>query len=104
MLSVAKLTEIFGPTVEKVYINRNYKKLQKLVEERNKYANILENSETKIIKKVNKIAFKKGRKEVSENNEGTITSLYIPDQKRPHHKVGYPVISMLIGKKVSHFF
>lgn len=101
MLSVAKLTEIFGPNVEKVYINRNHKKLQKLVDERNKDANILENSETKLIKKVNKIALKKGRKEVPENHEGTITSLYIPDKKRPHHKLGYPVISMLIGKKVT---
>jgi len=100
MLSVAKLTEIFGSSVEKVWINRNHKKLQKLVDTRNKDANILENSETKLIKKVNKIAIKKGRKEVPENHEGTITSLYIPDKKRPHHKLGYPVISMLIGKKV----
>ena len=100
MLSVAKLTEIFGSSAEKVWINRNHKKLQKLVDTRNKDANILENSETKLIKKVNKLAIKKGRKEVPENHEGTITSLYIPDKKRPHHKLGYPVISMLIGKKV----
>ena len=100
MLSVAKLTEIFGPHVEKVWINRDHKKLQKLVEERNKDAIILEGAETKLIKTVNKIAIKKGRKEVPADYDKNISTLYIEDKKRPHHKLGKPVINLLFGKKV----
>jgi calcium permeable stress-gated cation channel len=100
MFSVAKLTEIFGPHVEKVYINRNYKELEKLVEDRNEDANILEGAENKLIKTVNKLAIKKGRKEVPENYDKNISTLYIKDKKRPHHKLGKPVINLLFGKKV----
>lgn len=100
MLSVAKLTEIFGPHVEKVWINRDHKKLQKLVEERNEDAGILEGAENKLIKNVNKIAIKKGRKEVPADYDKNITTLYIKDKKRPHHKLGKPVINLLFGKKV----
>ena len=98
MLSVAKLTEVFGPHVEKVWLNRNHKDLAKMVKNRNKDANILEGAENKLIKKCNKIAVKKGRKEVPEGE--SIWSVYLPEKKRPHHKLGYPVISMLFGKKV----
>lgn len=101
MLSVEKLTEVFGPHVEKVWINRNHKELAKLVEERNKDANTLEGAETKLIKNVNKLAIKKGRKEVPENYDKNITNLYIEDKKRPHHKIGkIPVVKLLFGKKV----
>jgi hypothetical protein len=101
MLSVESLTEFFGPHVEKVWINRNHKDLNKLVEQRNKDANILESAETKLIKKCNKIAIKKGRKEVPEGEDKPMYSLYLPDKKRPTHKLGYPVINLLIGKKVT---
>jgi hypothetical protein len=103
MLSVESLTEFFGPHVEKVWINRNHKDLNKLVEQRNKNANILESAETKLIKKCNKIAIKKGRKEVPEDHDKPMYTLYIPDKKRPTHKLGYPVISLLFGKKVPPF-
>ena len=53
-----------------------------------------------MIKNVNKIALKKGKKDVPEGYDKTITSLYIKDKKRPHHKLGYPVIKLLFGKKV----
>ena len=102
MLTVAKLTEIFGPHVEKVWINRDHKKLQKLVDERNKDAIILEAAETKLIKNVNKIETKKGRKEVTAGYDKNITTLYIDDKKRPHHKLGKPVIKLLFGKKVNN--
>jgi calcium permeable stress-gated cation channel len=101
-LSVERLTEIFGPHVEKVWINRNHKALNKLVEERNKGASILENVETKLMKKFNKIAIEKGQKEVSEGYEKPISTLYIKDEKGPTHKLGYSVIKFLFGKKVSH--
>jgi hypothetical protein len=100
MLSVEKLTAIFGSQVEKIWINRKYKKLEKLVEERNKDADILEGAENKLITTVNKIALKKGRKEVPENYGKNISTLYIEDKKRPHHKLGKPVIKLLFGKKV----
>jgi calcium permeable stress-gated cation channel len=100
MLTVEKLTEIFGPQVEKVWINRNHKDLEKLVEERNKDAIILENAETKLIKTCNKIAIKKGRKEIPEGYDKPMSTLYIKDKKRPHHNLGKPVINLLFGKKV----
>ena len=100
MLSVAKLTEVFGSNVEKVWLNRNHKALAKMVENRNKDAMILEGAENKLIKKCNKIAAKKGPKEVPEGER--IWTAYLPEKKRPHHKLGYPVISMLIGKKVHY--
>ena len=100
MLTVEKLTEVFGPHVERVWINRNYKKLQKLVDKRNKDSITLENSETKLIKKCNKIAIKKGKKDVPEGYDKTISTLYLPDKKRPHHRLGYPVVNLLFGKKV----
>jgi hypothetical protein len=101
MLSIESLTEFFGPQVEKVWINRNHNDLNKLVEQRDKNANILESAETTMIKKCNKIAIKMGRKEVPEGQVKPMYSLYIPDKKRPTHKLGYPVIKLLFGKKVS---
>lgn len=100
MLTVEKLTEVFGPHVERVWINRNYKKLQKLIDDRNKDSITLENSETKLIKKCNKIAIKKGKKDIPEGYDKTISTLYLPDKKRPHHRLGYPVVNLLFGKKV----
>ena len=98
MLTVEKLKEIFGPTVETVWINRDHKELEDLVEERNKDALTLEGAETKLIKTCNKIALKKGRKDVPEGKN--ISTAYVEDKKRPHHKLGKPVISLLFGKKV----
>jgi hypothetical protein len=104
MLNEGKLKEIFGSHVEKVWINRDFGDLQDLVDERNKDALMLEGAETSLIKDVNKIAIKKGRKEKPEGSEKNITSLYIEDKKRPHHKLGKPVIKLLFGKKVRLLF
>ena len=101
LLSEAKLIEIFGPSVEKIRINRDCKKLQELVDERNQDTMILEGAETKLIIDVNKIALKKGRKDVPEGYDKNITDLYIERKKRPHHKLGKPVIKLLFGKKVT---
>jgi hypothetical protein len=100
ILTESRLKEIFGSQVEKIWINRDYKELADLVDERNKDALLLEGAETKLIKDVNKIAIKKGQKEKPEGYDKNITSLYIEDKKRPHHKLGFPVIKLLFGKKV----
>jgi len=100
ILTESRLKEIFGSQVEKIWINRDYKELADLVDERNKDALLLEGAETKLIKDVNKIAIKKGQKEKPEGYDKNITSLYIEDKKRPHHKLGLPVIKLLFGKKV----
>ena len=100
LLTVAKLTELFGSGVEKVSINRDYKELQKLLDESNKNAILLENAETKLIKAVNKIAIKTGRKQVPGNYGKNVSTLYIDDDNRPHHKLGLPVIRSLFGKRV----
>jgi calcium permeable stress-gated cation channel len=99
LLTEEKLTAMFE-RVEKVWINRNHDDLQDLVDERNKDALLLEGGETSLIKDVNKIATKKGKKDPPENYDKNITSLYIKDKKRPHHKLGKPVIKLLFGKKV----
>jgi hypothetical protein len=93
------LTEIFGPDVEKVRINRDYKKLQHLVDERNQVALLLEGAENKFINEVNRIAIKKGRKDVPAIYGRNTSTLYIEDKNRPRHKVGMPVIKLLFGKK-----
>jgi len=99
MLSVEKLKETFDH-VEKVWINRDHKELQDLIDERNKDALTLEGAEIKLIKTCNKKAKKEGRKEIPEDHDKNISSYYIQDKKRPHHKLGKPVISLLFGKKV----
>lgn len=100
LLTIAKLTEVFGPSIVQVWINRNYNRLQELVYQRNKYAIILEGAETKLILTANKIAVKKGRQDIPENYNGNISTLYVEERKRPRHKIRYPVISLLFGKKV----
>jgi calcium permeable stress-gated cation channel len=103
MLTEPKLKEIFGAQVEKIWINRDHKELQDLVDDRNEAALVLEGAETSLIKDVNKIAIKKGRKEKPEGYDKNISTLYLKDKKRPHHKLGLPVIKLLFGKKVALF-
>jgi len=103
MLNETKLKEIFGAQVEKIWINRDYSDLQDLVDERNKDALLLEGGETSLIHDCNKKAIKKGRREKPEGSTQNISTLYLKDKKRPHHKLGYPVIKLLFGKKVSLF-
>lgn len=100
MLTVEKIKERFGPHVETVWINRDYKDLQDLVDERNKDALTLEGAETKLIKTCNKKAIKKGRVEIPENSEQNIWTYYIPEKKRPHHRLQKPIINLFFGKKV----
>jgi hypothetical protein len=97
--TVEKLTGMFE-RVEKVWINRDHSDLQDLVDERNDDALTLEGAETSLIKDVNKKATKKGKKEAPEGYDKNISTLYIKDKKRPHHKLGKPVIKLLFGKKV----
>jgi hypothetical protein len=75
LLTVAKLKEAFGPGVAHVWINRNYGKLQDLVDQRDECAITLEAAETELIKKVNKIAAKQGRKSVHGRRETNPCSL-----------------------------
>ena len=100
MVSEATLTEKFGPGVEKVWINRDHSDLQDLVDDRNKAASSLEAGENALIKKCNKLAIKKGKKDPPADYDKNIWTLYLPDKKRPHMKLGPPVIKLLFGKKV----
>jgi len=100
LLTVAKLKEVFGPGVAHVCINRDYSKLQDLVDHRDECATTLEGAETDLIKRVNEIAAKQGRKSVPGHRETNLSSVYIEDGKRPHHRVGFPVIRVFFGKRV----
>jgi len=98
--TVAKLQDVFGPGVAYVWINRDYSKLQDLVDQRNECAIRLEGAETYLIKRVNGVAAKQGRKSVHGHRQTNLSSVYIEDRKRPHHRVGFPVIRALCGEKV----
>jgi hypothetical protein len=101
LLTIPKLRHVFGPGVDHIAINRDNSDLQDLVETRDKCAITLEDALTKLIKAVNKIAIKEGRKAVPAGYERNLSSLYIEDGKRPHHRIGLPVIRALFGKKVA---
>jgi hypothetical protein len=105
-LNQARIRQLFSGAVKNVWIAGDTKKLEKVVEERDEVAMKLEKAEVKLLKIVNKErikAEKKGgnhaEKAVSprDTETGNIASRYIPDKKRPHHRLG-PL--GLIGKKV----
>ncbi len=93
LLTVDRLTAIFGPAVEHVYINRDFDDLQEMIDERTKNATKLEAGETKLIKQSVKNANKNGIKDVPEDQP--IWKSYLPEKKRPTHRLKF-----LIGTKV----
>lgn len=108
-LDVGRIRQLFPGAVKHVWIAGDTKKLDEIVEERDKVAMKLEKAEVKLLKMVNKEIIKAGKKggngtdhaekSVSPRDAetGNIAARYIPDKKRPHHRLG-PL--GLIGKKV----
>lgn len=107
-LDEAKLRKVFGDSVVKIWITHNTDKVDELVEERDKVALRLEGAEVKLIKTANAErlkAIKKGAASAEEQlvqgeadvESGSIAARWIPDKKRPTHKLGK---FGLFGKKV----
>ncbi|OBU00217.1 hypothetical protein VE01_01671 [Pseudogymnoascus verrucosus] len=107
-LDEAKLRKVFGDEVKHVWITRDTKELDKLVEERDKTAFRLEGAETKLIKLANKERLKAAKKSGSSNDEepvvatadsesGSIAARWLPSKKRPTHRTG---LLGLFGSKV----
>lgn len=104
-LDERKLRKIFGNSVLHVWITGDVKKIEELVEERDKVAMKLEKAEVKLIKLANKERTK-SLKNASDQDEvrptldaesGSIAARWVPKKKRPTHKLGF---LGLIGKKV----
>lgn len=98
-LDEAKLRKVFGDSVVKIWITHNTDKVDELVEERDKVALRLEGAEVKLIKAANAErlkAIKKGAASTEEQlvqgdadvESGSIASRWIPEKKRPSHKLG----------------
>ncbi|OBT41569.1 hypothetical protein VE00_09155 [Pseudogymnoascus sp. WSF 3629] len=107
-LDEAKLRKVFGDEVQHVWITRDTKELDKLVEERDKTAFRLEGAETKLIKLANKERLKAAKKSGAANDEepvvatadsesGSIAARWLPTKKRPTHRTG---LLGLFGAKV----
>lgn len=92
-----KLRQIFGDSIQRIWITSNCKELGKKVSERDSLADRLERAETRFIRKVNAARLKAMKKrkypDVSAECERAIP-LWSPDVKRPTHRPG------LFGKKV----
>lgn len=105
-LDESKLRRVFGSSVRNVWITADTTTVDELVDERDKVAYQLESAEVKLIKEANGErlkAIKKGAtNEVEpvgegEVESGSIASRWIPQKKRPTHKLGK---FGLYGKKV----
>ncbi|OBT49950.1 hypothetical protein VE04_09624 [Pseudogymnoascus sp. 24MN13] len=107
-LEEAKLRAAFDDEVKHVWITRDTKELDELVEERDKTAFRLEGAETKLIKLANKERLKAAKKSGSSNDEepvvatadtesGSIAARWLPSKKRPTHRTG---VLGLFGPKV----
>lgn len=101
------LRKIFGPSVLHVWITGDVKKIDELVEARDKNAMKLEKAEVKLIKLANKERIKanKGQdgdggdspRPVFDPEAGDVAARWVAPKKRPSHRTG-PL--GLIGKKV----
>lgn len=106
-LHEGKLRKVFGSAVRNIWIARNTDKVDELVEERDKVAYRLEAAEVKLIKLANGERLKAAKKGGVDPEEermgqgdaesGSLAARYIPNKKRPTHKLGK---FGLIGKKV----
>jgi hypothetical protein len=89
---------VFGASVKNIWITRDTKKLDELVEKRDKIAFKLESAETKLIKLANKARLEAQKKGAAPNEEapavdadaesGSIAARWVPHSKRPTHKLG----------------
>lgn len=108
-LDEAKLRKIFGgDSVKHIWITGDTKKLEELVEERDKVAMRLEKAEVKLIKLANKARVEAAKKkggasepavaDVPPDAEpGSVAARWVPKSKRPTHRTGK---FGLIGPKV----
>lgn len=107
-LDEQRLRNIFSDSVKHVWLVGETKKLDELIEERDKVAMKLEKGEVKLLKAVNKERVKAMKKSGAEEDtqktvsprdteSGSIAARWITDKQRPHHRTG-PL--GLIGKKV----
>lgn len=89
-----KLRQVFGDRIRRIWITSDCKKLQKLVDERDKLALSLEYAETKFIRSANAARLKamkkrKGGSEVCADCEAGETSSWIHQAKRPTHRANF---------------
>lgn len=105
-LDERKLRKIFGPSVLHVWITGDVKKIDDLVEQRDKAAYKLEKAEVKLIKLANKERNKALKNASSDSEEvrptldaesGSIAARWVSPKKRPTHRTGF---LGLVGKKV----
>lgn len=104
-LDERKLRKVFGNSVLHVWITGDTKKIDELVEERDKAAMKLEKAEVKLIKLANQERTKALKGSADEDEvrpsldaeSGSIAARWVPLKKRPSHKLGF---LGLIGKKV----
>lgn len=102
-LDERKLCKVFGNSVQHVWITGDIKKIDELVEKRDKTAFKLEKAEIKLIKLANKNRLKATKGAPADEHpaldaeSGSIAARWVPDKKRPTHRTG-PL--GLIGKKV----
>lgn len=94
LLAVEPLTEMFDG-VKYIWMNRDFTDLSKKVKEREKLAIKVEGAETKLLKLAVKNRLKSEKSSKISTIEGDEISNYVPDKKRPTHKLKF-----LIGKKV----
>jgi hypothetical protein len=112
-LNEAKMREMLGPAVRRVWMPTNTKELDDLVDERQKVAMRLEGAETKLVKLANAARLKslaKGADNHEENNvgletadgtngaettSGSVAARWLTPKDRPTHK-----LKLLVGKKV----
>ncbi|KAJ4387182.1 phosphate metabolism protein 7 [Gnomoniopsis smithogilvyi] len=105
-LDERKLRKIFGNSVLHVWITGDVKKIDELVEQRDKIAFKLEKAEVKLIKLANKERNKALKGSSSDQEEvrptldaesGSIAARWVSPKKRPTHRTGF---LGLFGKKV----
>ncbi|KAL2126444.1 hypothetical protein VTI74DRAFT_891 [Chaetomium olivicolor] len=107
-LNEAKLRQVFGNSVKRIWITSDTKEVDDLVEKRDKAAMQLEKAEVKLIKLANKArqkAIKNGASAeeadkapvLADAESGSVAARWVPVKKRPTHRLG-PL--GLVGKKV----
>ncbi|KAG9238478.1 hypothetical protein BJ875DRAFT_450854 [Amylocarpus encephaloides] len=105
-LSEAKLRQVFGSAVRRIWIGRDTEIVDELVEKRDEAAYKLEAAEVKLIKLANGERLKAAKNGGASGEEepisgdaesGSLAGRWIPTKKRPSHKLGK---FGLIGKKV----
>lgn len=107
-LNEARLHAMYPGVIRNVWIAGDVKELEEQVEKRDETALKLEKGEVSLIKAVNKARAKEMKKSGADPEQrdteptrdtetGTIASRWLPDKKRPSHRLG---LLGLIGKKV----